>query len=99
MLNVEQSAGTTPVDDLVERVRLGGVGSSVNGTYFAEKVFLAVERWRRASSRMFSSARRRFFWGEGELLEELVMGEGSNVEEEEVHEITVGVERLNFGWF
>ena len=34
MLNVKQSAGTAPVDDLVERVRLGGVGSSVKRNVF-----------------------------------------------------------------
>lgn len=74
-------------------------GPALNGTYLAERVFLAVERWRRASSRIFSSARRRFFWGEGVLLlEELVVEEGSNVEEEE-HEMTIGAGRLNLGWF
>lgn len=75
-------------------------GPALNGTYLAEKVFLAVERWRRASSRMFSSARRRFFWEGVELLlllDELAVEEGSNVEEE-VHEITVGVGRLRFRW-
>ena len=34
MLNVKQSAGTAPVDNLVERVRLGGVRSGVERNVF-----------------------------------------------------------------
>lgn len=34
MLNVEQTAGTAPVNDLVERVRLGGVRPGVERNVF-----------------------------------------------------------------